>query len=107
GDSVMNRCAWTGWLVAGRLLLQNASVALTAPGVANPLEGKLLEHTAGTFYVYHAGLKFAVQVAELGDAVIDAIPAATADEWDALFVAAPTLRPLPLPRNPVPFPGYS
>jgi hypothetical protein len=103
----MNRYAWTGWLVAGLLLLQNASVALSAPSTANPLEGSLLQHTSGTFYVYHAGLKFAVQVADLGDTVIDAIPVATADEWAALFSAAPTLRPFPFPRNPQPFPGYS
>jgi hypothetical protein len=104
---VMKRYAWTGWLVAGLLLLQNATVALGAPTASNPLEGRLLQHTTGTFYVYHAGLKFAVQVAELGETVIDAIPVATADEWDALFGAAPTLRPLPLPRTPEPFPGYS
>jgi hypothetical protein len=103
----MKRLRWAGWLIAGLLLVQNATVALTAPLVVNPLDGHLLQHTAGTFYVYHGGLKFAVQLAELGDQVIDAIPAATADQWDTFFGAAPELRPLPLPRNPEPFPGYS
>jgi hypothetical protein len=103
----MKRFAWTGWLVAGLVLLHNASVALGAPTADNPLEGRLLQHTGGTFYVYHAGLKFTVQVAELGDKVIDAIPAASEDEWEALFGAVRTPLPWPIPRNPEPFPGYS
>jgi len=101
----MKRYAWTGWLVAGLLLLQSATVALGAPSVANPLEGRLLQNTAGTFYVYHAGMKFAVQVAEVGDTVIDAIPAASAEDWDALFSAGPGMRPSP--RDPQPYQGYS
>jgi hypothetical protein len=103
----MKRLRWVGWLVAGLLLVQNATVALTAPAVVNPLDGHLLQHTTGTFYVYHGGLKYGVQLAELGDQVIDAIPAATPDQWATFFGAAPGLRPLPLPRNPEPFPGYS
>jgi hypothetical protein len=99
----MKRYAWTGWLVAGLLLLQNATVAFGAPGASNPLEGKVLQHTTGGFYIYHAGHRYGVQVAEVGDAVIEAIPVANVDEWNALFDAAP----LPLPRNPEPFPGYS
>jgi hypothetical protein len=99
----MKRLRWAGWLVAGLLLLQNATVALTAPTVANPLEGHLLQHSSGTFYVYHGGLKFGVQIAELGDQVIDAIPAASADQWNTLF--GPTPAVLPLPRSPEPFPG--
>jgi len=103
----MKRLHWAGWLIAGLLLLQNATVALTAPSVDSPLEGRLLQHTAGTSYVYHGGLKFVVQIAELGDQVIDAIPAASVNQWETFFNMAPVLRPLPLPQNPEPFPGYS
>jgi len=103
----MKRYFWTGWLVAGLLLVQNATPALGAPGPSNALEGKLLQHTTGAFYLYHAGHRFGVQVAGLGDAVIEAIPVANVDEWNALFNAAPAPAPLPPPRNPEPFPGYS
>ena len=92
----MKRLHWAGWLIAGLLLLQNATVALTAPSVDSPLEGRLLQHTAGTSYVYHGGLKFAVQIAELGDQVIDAIPAASVNQWETFFNMAPVLRPLPV-----------
>jgi hypothetical protein len=57
--------------------------------------------------VYHDGLKFAVQVADLGDHVIEAIPTASSAQWDALFGAAPTFRPALPPRLPEPVPGYS
>ena len=47
---------------------------MAAPASINPLEGRLLEHSHGNFYVYHDGVKFPVQPASTGDRVIDAIP---------------------------------
>jgi hypothetical protein len=114
--------SWTGWLLAILLVLQNAAVGLSAPTGTDPREGHLLQDSGnGTFYLYHNGLKFAVQLAEMGDQAIGAIPTATSSQWDALFAgdtvlkAAPSgagagpaghLEPLP-PRQPEPFPGYS
>jgi hypothetical protein len=102
----MKRYAWTGWLVAGLLLLQNATVALSAPTVANPLEGQLLQHSSGALYLYHAGVKFTVQVADIGDHLIDAIPTASGVEWQTLFTDAtdaprvtPPVREQPAPPN--------
>jgi hypothetical protein len=79
----MRRIGWmTGWLLAGLLLLQNAALGLaTSADSSNPLEGHLLQHSSGTMYVYHAGSKFALSLADLGDQVIEAIPTASANEW--------------------------
>jgi hypothetical protein len=118
----MIRNNWAGWLLAGLLLLQNAASAMAAPGsAANPLEGRILEQSSGTFYFYHDGFKFPVQVAEVGDQVIEAIPTATADQWQGWFTDVPppaTLNGAPqnapageygpvVPGQPAPFPGYS
>jgi hypothetical protein len=103
---MMQRIGWIGWLVAGLMLLHNAAVGLAAP-TANPLEGHLLQHSSGTFYLYRGGLKFAIQMADMGDQVIDAIPTASSAQWEALFGAAPALRPVLPPGLPEPFPGYS
>jgi threonine/homoserine/homoserine lactone efflux protein len=116
----MKRMSWTGWLLAILLLLQNAAVGLSALTSTDPLEGHLLQYS-GTFYLYHNGLRFAVQLDEIGDQVVGAIPTATSSQWDALFAgdtvfkAAPSgagagpaghLEPVP-PGQPEPFPGYS
>jgi hypothetical protein len=98
---------WLGWLLAGLFLLQSAAAGLAAPAAANPLEGRLLQHSDGRWYVYHAGLKFAVQVADIGDQVIEAIPTASSTQWEALFGAGPALRPVLPPGLPEPVPGYS
>jgi hypothetical protein len=105
----MQRIGWmTGWLLAGLLLLQNAALGLAASAESgNPLEGHLLQHSSGTMYVYHAGAKFALSLADLGDQVIEAIPTASASQWTALFDSTPTLAPVQPSRNPQPFPGYS
>ena len=111
----MKRIGWmTGWLLAGLLLLQNAALGLAAdeggaPAAdsSNPLEEHLLQHSSGTLYVYHAGSKFTLSLADLGDQVIEAIPAASAGQWEALFGGTPTLAPVQPSRNPQPFPGYS
>jgi hypothetical protein len=103
----MKRIGWMGWLLAGLLLLQNAAAGLAAPAGGDPLEGHLLQHTNGALYLYHGGLKFVVQVADLGDPVIEAIPAASSEQWDALLGAAPGPRPALPPTAPTPFPGYS
>ena len=116
----MKRVSWTGWFIAGLLLLQNTIVVLAAPTATNPLEGHLLRHSTGTWYVYHNGIKFALEAAEVGDQVIDAIPAASTEQWDSFFNTSFTVTPAgPRPQAPAgehspaspgqpePFPGYS
>ena len=116
----MKRIGWMGWLLAGLLLLQNAAAGLAAPAATNPLEGHLLQHSDGSWYLYHGGLKFAVQVADLSDAVIQAIPTASPDQWEGWFSGPPPVTPAGVPQHapageyapaapghPVPFPGYS
>ena len=73
-----------GWLLAGVLALQNAGAGLAA-AAGNPLEARLLQHSGGALYLYHAGVKYLVDRADVSDAVIDAIPTATAEQWDTLF----------------------
>ena len=85
-----------GWLVAGFVLLFNATAAVAAPTAANPLEGYLLQHSSGALYLYHAGLKFAVQFADVGDGVIDVIPTASLfdrQRWLTDTPAAPRISP--------------
>ena len=106
-EDMMQHIAWIGWLVAGLMLLQTAAVGLAAPTATNPLEGHLLQHSMGTFHLYHGGLKFAIQTADIGDQVIEAIPTASSAQWEALFGAAPALRPVLPSGLPEPFPGYS
>jgi hypothetical protein len=111
---------YVGWLLAALLLFQNAATGMAASG-PNPLEGQLLRQSDGTFYLYHNGLKFLVPVADVGDAVIEAIPTATADQWNDMFRTSQdntTNAPgglqeiagqhYPAPAGqPEPFPGYS
>jgi hypothetical protein len=47
--------SWTGWLLPGLLLLQNAAAGLAAPAGGDPLEGHPLQHTDGSFYLYMVG----------------------------------------------------
>ena len=89
----MKRIKWIGWLLAGLLLLQNARMGLAAPSSTDPLEGRLLHPTSGSFYVYHDGMKFAVQLASTGDQVIAAIPDASEAQWDSLFLETPAETP--------------
>jgi hypothetical protein len=104
----MKRMHWIGWLLAGLLVLQNSAIGLGAPAGGNPLEGRLLHDSIGTFYVYHAGAKFKLELAEMGDRVIDSIPTASSSQWEALFFGGtPAVKLLPPPINPEPFPGYS
>jgi len=99
----MKRLNWIGWLLAGLLLAQNAAAGLAAPADNNPLEGRLLEHSNGNVYVYHAGVKFTVQPASTGDQVIDAIPSASETEWNTFFTA--TVSPSPsAPTQPAAYP---
>jgi hypothetical protein len=114
----MNRITWAGWLLSAVLLL-NSAVALAAPA-PNPLEGRLLQQSNGTMYLYHEGIKFLLPLADVGDGVIDAIPTATADQWKAIF-ATDQSTPAPSdglqqiagqhypapPGQLEPFPGYS
>jgi hypothetical protein len=93
-----------GWLVAGSVLLLNATAAVAAPTATNPLEGHLLQHSNGALYLYHAGLKFAVQVADVGDGVIDVIPAASQFDWQTWLgdtPGAPRISP-PVREQPAP-----
>jgi len=101
---IMKRLSWTGWLVAGLLLAQNAAIGVAAPASINPLEGRLLEHSNGNFYVYHDGVKFPVQPASTGDRVIDAIPNASETEWNSFFTATAPQAPS-APSNPAAYPA--
>jgi hypothetical protein len=102
----MIRVRWMGWLAAGLLLGHTSAVGLAAPAGENPLEGRVLQHSSGSVYLYHRGLKFSVHMVQLGDHIVDAIPTATAAEWESLFGAGGEL--VDVPRiNPEPFPGYS
>jgi len=98
----MKRISWMGWLLAGLLLVQNTAPGLAAPTAANPLEGHLLEQTVGTFYLYHNGFKFAVQVADLGDEVIQAIPTASPDQWADWFADTHSIGPAGTPQHAPP-----
>jgi hypothetical protein len=115
----MKRFHSLGWLLAGVLALQHVAVGLAAP-VGNPLEAHVLQHSTGALYVYHAGVKYRMDRADVGDAVIEAIPNASDEQWNTLFPTAhegaatgvpqqgPTGPSYPLPsRQPQPFPGYS
>ena len=100
----MKRLRLIGWLLAGMLLVQDAVTGLAAAASTNPLEGRLLEHSNGNFYVYHAGVKFTVQPASTGDQVIDAIPNASDTEWNSFFSATvPT--PPSAPIHPAAYPA--
>lgn len=86
------------------MLVQNAMTGLAAPASTNPLEGRLLEHSNGNYYVYHAGVKFTVQPASTGNQVIDAIPNASEAEWNSFFTA--TVPPPPsAPIHPTAYPA--
>jgi hypothetical protein len=100
----MKRLNWIGWLLAGLLLVQNAAMGLAAPASTNLLEGRLLEQSNGNFYVYHDGVKFAVQPAGTGDRVIDAIPSASEAQWDTFFAATAPQAPS-APSNPAAYPS--
>jgi hypothetical protein len=116
----MRRIAWLGWPLAGLLLLQNVTAGLAAPATDNPLEGRVLWHSGGNVYLYHQGFKFLVERAEVGDQVIDAIPAGSPEQWAALLSGSAPVQlqgaPQPSPAGehqpaapgqPEPFPGYS
>jgi ABC-type Fe3+ transport system permease subunit len=101
----MTRVSWIGWLLAALTLFSSAASGVAAPmRRANPLEGQLLHHTDGGFYVYHDGAKFELLIPDIGDQVIDAIPGASSAQWDSLFTSTPPVQPRPAPE---PFPGYS
>ena len=118
-NHITRRIAWLGWLFAGLLLVQTAATGLAAPSSISPLEGRLLQQSSGAFYVYHAGVKFPVQLADMGDQVLGAIPTATSSQWDTLFGGDALVKPVPsgvgpaghlesaLPGEPAPFPAYS
>ena len=116
----MKYIRWMGWLLATLLFVQNAGSGFAASSGVNPLEGHLLRDGGGTLYLYHDGLRFLLQTADVGDRVIEAIPVASADQWDALFsgtdlfssAGAPQEAPAgehypAAPGQPEPFPGYS
>jgi hypothetical protein len=87
--------------------VQTAATGLAAPSSISPLEGRLLQQSSNTFYVCHAGVKFPVQLADMGDQVLGAIPTATSSQWDTLFGGAAASQPALPPANPEPVPGYS
>jgi len=87
-----------GWMLASIVLLQNAVTGLTAPVGTDPLDGHVLQHSDGNVYVYHDGLKFAVQVANVGDAVINVIPQASPGRWVELFNGSAPNTPVRVPQ---------
>jgi hypothetical protein len=99
----MKRFGWIGWLVAALAVALNAVSAVASGANTDPLEGRLLQHTGGAVYVYHDGTKFQLQLADIGDRMIDVIPSASDAEWGGLFTGQPGVRP----TVPQPFPGYS
>jgi hypothetical protein len=128
----MKRFAWGGWLIAALVVGHSAATSLAQPAPncptpvtqyaisaeciralqhpastsTNPLEGSLLLHSDGALYLYHAGLKYAMYRADVGDRVIEAIATASTEQWDALF-GSPT-EPARQPLNiQEPSPGYS
>jgi len=100
----MKRLNWLGWLLASLLFAQNAAAGQAAPASTNPLEGRLLEHTNGNFFVYHDGVKFTVQPANTGDQVIDAIPTASEIQWITFFTASGPPAPSD-PGHPAAYPA--
>ena len=71
-------------------------MAVAADKGHTPDEYWYAEDNAGSFYLYHGRLEFAVQMAEVGDQIIAVIPTASSVQWDALFGAPPALTtPLP------------
>jgi len=102
----MKRLYWAGWVLAGVMLVQSAAIGSASSAQDNPLNGHLLRHTGGATYLYHSGVKFAVDVVELGDQVIDAIPSGTAAQRDSLFGDGAQLMPVVPNRTPEPFPGH-
>jgi hypothetical protein len=99
----VKRVAWSGWLIAGLLIAHNAAAVLSAPAAGNPLEGHVLQYSTGALYVFHDGLKFSVESADVGDRMIDAIPNATSTQWKALFSGGQSVSPV---APPEPFPGH-
>jgi hypothetical protein len=87
-------------------LAHNAAAGLAAPIGANPIEGRLLhQSSSGDWHVYHNELEFAIQRADVGDEVIDAIPAASPSQWTDLFTGSPGVRPVRPTGVPEPFPA--
>jgi hypothetical protein len=100
----MKRFSTLGWLVAAVVLVLNATATLAAPTAGNPLEGHLLQHSSGALYLYRAGQRFSIQIADVGDGVINAIPMASQVEWQTLLSntpGAPGVSP-PIPEQPAP-----
>jgi hypothetical protein len=87
------------------LTLNTTNGSASTPS-SNPLEGRLLQHSNGLSYVYHDGQKFIVQVANMGDLVIDAIRMASNAQWETLFRTSSSVTPDAPGPNPSPLHGY-
>jgi hypothetical protein len=94
-------------LAAAVLLAHTVVATAAALSAPNPLEGRLLQRSDGGTYIVHNGARFAVELADVGDRVIDAIPQASQSEWQTLFSPAPGVLPEVPGGDPKPFPGYS
>ena len=103
----MRRTRWM-WqlLLVGTLLACTVTEGGAASERTNPLEGKLLRTSLGSVYVYHDGLKYEVESADVGDQLTGAIPTASVAQWQAFFTIGPAVTPV-VPAIPQPFPGYS
>jgi hypothetical protein len=93
--------ALAGWGVAVVALTMSGSSLAHAQTVDPQLQGRLLQGSDGTLFVYKDGLKYPVQVLEVDDDVINSIPDADTPiaQLDQLFVvlqqAAPPQPPPP------------
>src|SRR6266498_3621402 len=102
----LHEAFWLARLVSRyRVFAGECSLRIGRPLRAmNPLEGQLLHHSTGAFYVYHDGIKFELLLADIGDNLVDAIPSATPAQRGSLFTSTHSVSPEPAPE---PFPGYS
>jgi hypothetical protein len=97
----MKRTRWIAPAIGAALVIFGTAI-VWGQDVGSTLQGRLLVRSDGTLYVYRDGLKYAVQPADVGDDVIDAIPTADAPvaQLDQLF--ASTRDPGPAVEPPAP-----
>jgi hypothetical protein len=103
----MKHWSFSATLAVAVLLWHTVVATAAALNAPNPLEGRLLQRSDGGTFIVHNGARFAVELADVGDGVIDAIPQASPSEWLILFSPAPGVLPVVPGGDPKPFPGYS
>jgi hypothetical protein len=104
----MRLIRWIVPAIGAALIIVVGTVIVWGQDVDSTLQGRLLVRSDGTLYVYKDGLKYAVQPADIGDDVIDAIPTADAPvaQLDQLFIHDPSAQAAPFaPLAPAIQPG--